>query len=207
VSVASSVNAASKSALQALVDEVHRVVKLPQFKRHVAAYQGQDLLKTSTTGAFADGQTVLAAYLGQLETTHPLPVVLFDDAPRDSVVTAVTSIHVADARVRGDYTHAETHLSPVVLERWLRGGTKSRACAVNTLAHELTHTVVDASASMVFLDGGYTWMWLTGGRHVVSYTVGTVAQCTVLEEAGQPYEACVAEAGTTAFSPTGCDSE
>lgn len=76
-------------------------------------------------------------------------------------------------------------------------------CAINTLAHEWTHAIVDRDDHMVFLDAGHQHV----DDAVASYTVGAVAQCVYLQRWRPELEldACVRAAGTHTFRPCTCD--
>lgn len=190
----------ARTQINALILETRRVIVSNQFRKHLARYSDGDLIKISPTGRFEDGRTLLASYLGVLRTPSPISVVVSDDAPPNEAVPGTTGIS-------SDKTHAEMHLTSRTLERWNDGiSTRRRSCAINTVAHELTHTVVDNERNGVYKDRGYSLMWLFGGGdHVVSYTVGTVAQCTWLEERGEDYNVCIGQMGTKEFSGYGCD--
>ena len=191
---------ADRARLEALLQETRRIIVSPAFRRHLAAYGDGRAIKVSPTGPFEDGRTLLASYLGLLKSPFPLSVVVADDAPPNDQVPGTTGI-------AADKTRADMHLTAKTMARWSDASNPWRkSCAINTTAHELTHAVVDATGTGVYKDRGFFWMWLFGGGdHIVSYTVGTVAQCTWLEEGGEDYHACVARMGTKTFSGDGCD--
>jgi len=92
------------------------------------------------------------------------------------------------------------------LKRWRSGTPIGRSCAVNSMAHELTHTIWNsAEGSQVFVDRGHEDV---PDRPMVSYVVGSVAQCTMLERTGDlsgPFSACVAKWGTTWHHTDDCE--
>ncbi len=96
-----------------------------------------------------------------------------------------------------------------VTDRWPAVATArdelERSCLVNTLAHEWTHAV----------PGPYDGYRIVDGDHkrspvpLVSYTVGSIAQCAYLERKqvikAEKFWACVGAVGTTVFNaPSVC---
>jgi len=97
-------------------------------------------------------------------------------------------------------------LSKLVHDNWRAGSTMRRSLAINSLAHELSHTLSSRRdmLSMVFVDRGFSFGWLRGRPPIASYTIGSVAQCTFLEEHGQMAEglsACLRRYGVWHFTP------
>ena len=73
----------------------------------------------------------------------------------------------------------------VHLDRFVTGNVLEKSCAINTLAHEISHTLGSSPTNLqsYFLD-------IPEGKEpegvpVASYLVGTIAQCTYLEEKGR----------------------
>lgn len=196
----------TQEAMTDLVEQTRKVITSPRFREHLSTYSKEpDLLLMSPTGDYEDGKTVLASYLGVLSQRRPVPVKILagfnNEVPAASTVTC-------DAGTR-----AVVELGPVVLRRWKRGSSLSKSCAINALAHELAHTVVDfrgGEAWQPYKDEGTGWMWLLGGKHVVSFAVGAIAQCTYLEQSGgltTPFDQCVRDRGTQSFNASGCDAD
>jgi len=83
----------------------------------------------------------------------------------------------------------------VHLDRYLTGDTVEKSCAINTMAHEISHTLSISSSNLqsYFLDipAGLA----PAGVPSASYFVGTVAQCTYLQNKGRidntQFETCV----------------
>lgn len=196
----------AQEAMAELVEQTRKVITSARFREHLSAYSKEpDLLLMSPTGDYEDGKTVLASYLGLLSQRRPVPVkILAGFANKEDAASTVT----CDAGTR-----AVVELGPVVLKRWKRGSALSKSCAINTLAHELAHTVVDfrgGEAWQPYKDEGDSWMWLLGGKHIVSYAVGAIAQCTYLEQSGgltTSFDQCVQDRGTQSFNASGCDDE
>ena len=100
-------------------------------------------------------------------------------------------------------------LFTATLERFDDDGREATACVINTLVHEWTHTVRDGDG-FAFVDTGRGW----SPRPLVSYTVGSVAQCVYLatryrEDLGgaEAFDlpACIEAAGTVTFTAA-CDA-
>lgn len=85
-----------------------------------------------------------------------------------------------------------------------------RSCAINTLAHEMTHIVTDHAqwAQAVFEDTG-AGSPIGGAKPIASYLVGSVAQCTYLQNAGRikkdELRTCVAVFGDSEFNNGRCN--
>jgi len=86
-----------------------------------------------------------------------------------------------------------------------------QACAVNTMAHELTHTVVEHEQSAaLFTDTGaraFLYRVFRGSDDLVSYGLGTLAECVYLEQVGgltrDAFPSCLTARSLSSF--VGCD--
>ncbi len=86
-----------------------------------------------------------------------------------------------------------------------------QACAVNTVAHELTHTVIEHERSTaLFTDTGtlaFLHRIFGGSDDLVSYGLGTLAECVYLEQAGNltrdSFRSCLAARSLSSF--VGCE--
>lgn len=105
----------------------------------------------------------------------------------------------------GGATH--TCIQPDVVTRADTASQAAMACAINTIVHEWTHSIVDARGWMIFTDGGH--------KHakdpLVSYTVGSVAQCVYMELAtgdarldAKNMAQCIQDVGTRVFDISTC---
>jgi hypothetical protein len=108
-----------------------------------------------------------------------------------------------------EQNQAQIRLGEELLMRWNSRDVVHRSCAINTLAHELSHTISGRTDvfEYVFADRGRTWATLMG-RALGSYTIGAVAQCTYLARNDRLNGAvfpCVQQRGTNTFSAFGCD--
>lgn len=104
----------------------------------------------------------------------------------------------------------EIHLPPDVVVNWRSADPVQRSCAINTLAHEIAHTV---SVSPLVFTAGFTDTSLTervipgrrpGAGPVASYLIGSAAQCAWLERQGRiaraDLAACVEVFGAAGFN-------
>ncbi|MFI5297186.1 MAG: hypothetical protein ACHREM_03735 [Polyangiales bacterium] len=202
--MSASVRDDNRSELRALLLETQAVVRSDRFRLHLLQFAGDDALRTSMTGALTDGRAVLTHYLGGARLGLARPVIVYDDCPAGSTILAVTGTHPGLTRV-------EMHLTQVVLDSWRAADPRRRSCAINLVAHELSHTVYDdadpKAPRMLYRDDDHASRWRWGGRqHLVSYTIGTVAQCSWLEASyAEPFDACVERMGTRSFTWNGCD--
>lgn len=193
----------TRASVEDLLDQTRKIITSTRFRERLAAYGEPDLLRMSPTGDYEDGKTVLASFLGALPQRRPVPVTITTgtDADGDGASTVT-----CDAGTR-----AVIQLSPAVLKWWRRSSAMAKSCAINTIAHELTHTVVDFAkdeARQPYTDSGGALTWLLGDERVVSYTVGALAQCTYLEQAGglvASFDQCLHDRGTHSFNASGCD--
>jgi len=99
-------------------------------------------------------------------------------------------------------------LQAVTMKRAVGASTEERACAVNTIAHEWTHTIPNPQKTMdsLFQDGGHTG----ADKPLVSYTVGALAQCLYLTKHEYPMDSeqlktCVRRVGTITFIRNSCE--
>jgi hypothetical protein len=104
------------------------------------------------------------------------------------------------------------------LARWLSKDVVERSCAINTVAHELTHLISnepvrfmshvtdDFSAALTSVDRSAKR--IVPPHAVASYLLGTVAQCTWLQRQGYApgvdLKACVATFGHRRFNGNRC---
>lgn len=77
-------------------------------------------------------------------------------------------------------------VSRKTLARWRSSDPVMKSCAVNTVAHEITHTFVAKSrGGMAFIDGGESARPSRRNGTTGSYVIGQLAQCTWLAEQGR----------------------
>lgn len=98
------------------------------------------------------------------------------------------------------------------LKRFLSKDVVERSCAINTMAHEMSHLIsTDPKlANSAFTDTGKELCGV-GGLPLASYVVGSTAQCTWLQEQGRVEKkeaalvACVQAFGYEGFNSLRCD--
>jgi hypothetical protein len=105
---------------------------------------------------------------------------------------------------------AITYLSDLTIGRIKSSKIGERACAINTLVHELTHAIpTEAGAtSSKYIDSGHAH----ADHALVSYSIGSIAQCAYLElKTGVELsmtgmQACIADRGDRVFIAD-CDDQ
>lgn len=178
-----------------LVKETRAVIASRPFQEFVASYQAAQ--GSSTTAVVLDGTNILRSYLG-VDTTLPRHNPIF----RDIVVLPSSRWSVASTSVQPD--RARVFLRLPTIERAASVVIEEQACAVNTLAHEWTHTIpTDTGYGSQYTDNGH------GGaaQPLISYQLGSTAQCVYLKQQRYPeldLATCVQRVGTTAFNPSSC---
>lgn len=94
------------------------------------------------------------------------------------------------------------------LARWRSGNDVERSCAINTLAHEIGHTVSTEQIRFIHALTDYHRFDAPANVAAGSYLIGTVAQCTWLQQQGRVpangLERCVAVFGTRHFNNRRC---
>lgn len=95
-----------------------------------------------------------------------------------------TRATVGKTGVGGKMTFGRVHL-----DRYINGDTVEKSCAMNTLTHEISHTLSETANKLdwVFIDEeGDTDR--PGNMLKASYFIGVVAQCTYLQNVGRVAE-------------------
>jgi hypothetical protein len=203
ISVDDSVSAADRQTVQELINATMQVITSPRFASNL---EGLDApyhrLWLSPFGKTMSPTEVAQVYLGRHGTVRPAPII----------------VEVADQDNPSQGFSRETPLvsyivlPPFVLERWRGNTLERRSCAVNSLAHEISHSFSQNSTKGVYIfadKGKGEFFNLTSYfyGHLASYTIGTVAQCTMLQEANElegEFVACLNDWGTDEFYSSGC---
>lgn len=203
ISIDSSVSSADRETVQDLIDVTVQVITSERFAQNLRGLrQPYHRLWLSPFGKTMTAEGVARIYLGEHRTVRPVPIVI------EVANQATPAQEFSDTLPLVSYIL----LPPYVLERW-RGDTfERRSCAVNTLAHEISHSFSQnpTDAEYMFADKGKGWAFNTISYlygPLVSYTVGTVAQCTMLEEADElqdGFAACLDAWGTDEFYSGSC---
>ncbi len=191
-----------RRALQELIDTTLAITSSKAFADHLDSlgrpYRG---LWLSPWGDVLSPRQVEQIYTGRHRTVRPAPTI---------IVAYDTSEGPSTDLSRAAPVKAIITLPDSVIARWRSPDVTRRSCAVNTLAHELTHTISksDRTGDGVFEDGWGLAISRAVRRHVVSYTVGGVAQCTMLENHHQPldggFEGCLRRWGRSPFPALEC---
>jgi hypothetical protein len=197
-----STSAAHRVAAQELVDATLQVITSERFARNLAGLgKPYQRIWLSPFGETMSPAGIAQIYLGRHSTVRPVPIVIKiqeqdtpgqafnDDSPSTSTI----------------------YLPPYVLNRRWRSNTlEQRSCAVNSLAHEIAHAFSQSPTDgvYIFADGGKGWFMSHFYGPLASYTIGTVAQCTMLEQADElsdGFAACLRRWGTKEFRSGACD--
>lgn len=102
------------------------------------------------------------------------------------------------------------HIGKLHLERYRAENRVEHSCAVNSLAHEIMHTISASPTKFQYAvtDTG-SGRNGAGSKPFASYFVGTVAQCTYLQEIGRVDDAglraCVGTFGAQVFHGKRCN--
>ena len=194
---------ADRATLTEIFDATVQVVSSDRFAERLAGLGTPSLWLSATEGTLPPSQ-VLEIYLGRHDGMRQLPTTLRVKkglfglfGPRDAYTTLMV----------GSTVTARITLTKWQLSRWRSGTPEGRSCAVNTMAHELAHTIWDGTGegNQVFTDRGHED---NPDRPMVSYVVGSVAQCTMLENQGAlsgSFSACVEKWGTTWHHSGDCE--
>lgn len=110
--------------------------------------------------------------------------------------------------------YSDILIERVVLAAWRRPDVVTRSCAINVAAHEYAHTIVLTPMGFgnAFTDTRSDEVAIPNRQDVdspvASYLIGSVAQCTWLQQQGrigrEDVGACVAVFGTAAFNWNRC---
>lgn len=178
-----------------LVKATRTVISSREFQGFVASYQGAQ--GASSASDVLDGKDILWSYLGVDAATPPR-----NPITRDIVILPESRWSVAKTEVTPGL--ARVFLRLPTIDRAASAVVEEQACAVNTLAHEWTHTIPTASGyGSLYTDKGHK-----GAAYpLISYQVGSTAQCVYLKQHGYPnldLAVCVQRVGTTAFNAASC---
>lgn len=109
----------------------------------------------------------------------------------------------ADGVARGSGTIARGHLW-----NWNHSNPVIRSCAINTVAHEISHTVVIDPATYRYAFSDFDRFSTSAPTPSASYLIGSVAQCTWLQEQGRigagELRTCLAVFGVRHFNSLRC---
>lgn len=188
---ASALPAEERLEISTLMAETIRILRSPTFDRNMRAVEEEF------------GQIAQSAFGGRLPAGTVADLMAGRD-PRYRFSTVLVEW--------GELEHSTTFgrglisLNANVRANWQATDPRTRSLAINSMAHEFSHTLSSKPDRlvMIFTDSGYKWAWLRGRPPVASYTIGSVAQCSWLEEQGAMPEgltACLRRYGVRRFTP------
>lgn len=97
------------------------------------------------------------------------------------------------------------NLTTQVRSNWQSDALRTRSLAINSMAHELSHSLSHEPGRLdyVFTDKFFSWHRLHRSKAIASYTIGTVAQCTWVaeKEANFVLTECYRRYGLRNFTP------
>ena len=207
--VAGDVELADKAALSSWIDETTALMTSPafesNFKRASLTYPQVYVSKT---------QDIISSdlLLTRLKTEDPRLTALW--WPKTYVV--LTGERAKRLQNRGGFgfeairtasagpipdtetepTTGQITLGRLHFARYVRGDTVEKSCAINTMAHEISHTLSD-KADIFWMHILDSQRETTPPRRIfeASYFIGSVAQCTYLENIGRiaapEFESCM----------------
>jgi hypothetical protein len=183
-----SVDCGEHKALEEGIAKTLEVVGSSEFQTRLGALDG---LAVGVNGGLMPGRDVLMAYLTHQSAVRYVP----SDHGHETADTEITDAGIV------------TNFGAVNFPRWpplqpapeRADVARRRACFVNTIAHEWTHTILKGTDEE-FRDTDH----LSSNVALVSYAVGSIAQCAYLERhkilASEHFWDCVNAAGTNAFN-------
>lgn len=197
----SHVDSRHRAALQRVLEAAGRTVDSPRFKRYLSrlAEVAPALGSSPITGL------KVHAVVFDVARLRPLPIVYRiggETCKSRGGETARTGLGSAVA---------EMCIQPVVLQRAAAKEPEALACSVNTIVHEWTHTVPREESGMVYMfrDDDHD----ESSKPLVSYAIGSLAQCVFLEEqyghllTDEQMAWCIKSAGTIDFIYNTCASD
>lgn len=198
------------ASAQSLVSEAQRTLQSDRFRENLLS------LSTEYTQIFA----------GTTEKGNPEASVLIDVPKLAEIISGTPPYRYAYSPVkpRGSWHHyvptdvqmvdgeiGELRLARGHLWNWQNPSHVTRSCAINTVAHEMTHLISnDVNAMNDWTQPLRDWGAgnLDPKPHVASYLAGAVAQCTWLQESGYSpsvdLRKCVKVFGSRAFNSGRC---
>jgi hypothetical protein len=203
ISLDDSMSSVDRETVQELVNATLQVITGERFARNLEGLgRPYRRIWLSPYGETMTPEGVAQIYLGEHRIVRPAPIVI--EVANQGTPTQGFS-------TQGPLV-SYIVLTPDVLARWRGDTLERRSCAVNSLAHELSHSFSQdpVKADYIFADKGkgsvFNLIEYFYGP-LASYTIGTVAQCTMLEEANElpaGFAACLTTWGTDEFNSDYC---
>jgi len=182
----------------------YAILRTPEFAAALTGAAGDQPIYVSRDRGERTAESVLEDLTGRGRYL-PVQLIMMDPA------AAQSGWHYAAGGGLGYVSQdGEIHLPPDVLADWAADDLVRRSCAVNTLAHEIAHTI---SISPFVFTPAFTDTRLgeraiprrgAGDSPVASYLIGSAAQCAWLQQQGRiaasEVRACVEVFGTRGFN-------
>lgn len=197
-----------------LLTEAHTVLRSDRFERNMRSLAGAYPAIYARNGMQAATADDLADYVSLKKTGARYTVVdalVLSEA--DAVSGMLASAGEASA---GSGRFADVTLDAIVPRLFQSQDVVERSCAINAAAHEYAHTIstMPVRYDAAFTDTNERRVLIPNRRQpgtpVASYLIGTVAQCTWLQDHGRigasGLQVCVRTFGTAAMNLERCRS-
>lgn len=201
--------------IRTVADAAARVIVSPRFHTHMAELTS--LRAAPGASDVLTGEQVYRMYVGLDPTAKPAPTSFAPNLnSRGNVLPCEHKFLTRGTGQTGSTAFGAASGSTVLLNQCTFDRARARpdsnpddledfACAVNTVAHEWTHTIygIEAPHAQLFRDRGRGH----AKAPLVSYTVGAVVECTYLESGNHlpgTFAACLQAAGTTILKTETC---
>jgi hypothetical protein len=134
-----------------------------------------------------------------------VPVALVGGTGDEAAYAGWTGYYADDGFSLGSMTIGRRHMA-----RWMSNDAVERSCAVNTMAHEMSHTISVHENFYIMAFRDQDRRKAPASVPAASYMIGTAAQCTWLQQQGRlpanGFGACLAVFGTRHFNSNRCPS-
>src|SRR5688572_5038766 len=144
-------DATERQTVQAIVDATLDVIGSERFGNNLRTFgDGRERLWLSPFGSTLTAREVAQIYLGEHNTVRPVPILV-----------SVEDQNTPEQGFSGSPLRSHIALTPEVLARWRSGTIEGRSCAVNTLAHEISHSFSRNAdhGEYIFADRGKGWFF------------------------------------------------
>jgi len=206
VSIDGTSGARERRDLAALVAESMRVLQTDRFRRNLLSLKAEYpriYLRTARDGTPVYGTVEdIWGIISATAPRHryvPAPVALVGGTYDETAMAGWTGYHDEKGNALGSMTLGRAHIA-----RWLSRDVVEKSCSINTVTHEISHTVVigETGFAHALMDEDLS------PPVIGSYFVGTVAQCTWLQEQGRvsasDFAGCVRVFGYNRFDTRRC---
>lgn len=197
-------------ALEDLIQAAHSTLQSDLFRENLsslaAEYPAVFIRMDGTLQAPLVRNGSISDLTGMVRSTSPFRYVRSPVA-----LIGANNFYYALAGITGDGLNGSFTLGRGNLGNWLSPNVVTRSCAVNTVAHEMSHLISSDAAAFRFdtqpirdFGAGRN----SGTNAVASYLIGTAAQCTWLQAQGYSpavdFKICVGVFGHRGFNGGRC---